>query len=66
MIEDRFFAIIELCYLLVVRRDERNVLADIFIIPLVIDIDIGEGIIEEISEHSNSFVCLCEKEVDTF
>lgn len=64
MVEYRLFVVIELDDLFLVRRYLGDVFRDFFKLLPVIDIDIGECVIEKVSQYSGGLAVFCEKQLD--
>ena len=65
MIEDRSLVIVQLDNLLLLGGDLGYVLPDVVVFLLVIHIDVGEGVVEEVPEYRGGLAVLCEQLLHT-
>ena len=61
MVEDRFLAVIQFHDLFLIGRDEGNVPADLLVFPFVVDVDVGEFIVEQVPQDRGGLAVLGEE-----
>ena len=60
MVKNGFFAVIALNYLLLFRRYERDVLPRLIVNRLVVDVDVAERIVQQVTQDSGCLGILGE------
>ena len=66
MVEDRLLAVVEFYYPLLLGRDEGDVAAYLLIDFLIVDVDVGKTVIEEVAQDSGGLGILREEQPHAF
>ena len=64
VVEDRILPVVQLHNLFLIRRDQGNIFLYLLVNRLVVDMDVRERIVQEISEDGGGLAVLGEEQLD--